>query len=199
MTNQTKMISKNFNVSFRKHFSCDIHPPSEEQLSNMKRATQTLLQEYNSTPYIEMEKRKNILNFIFKDDVKVKINSPFTCNYGTNIKIGKKAHVNYNLTINDDYNVELGENALIAPNVTFLTSFNHPKSKDMHIKDVKEGPIKIGKNVWICGSAVIGPGVTIGENSVIGSGAVVFDDIPPNSIAVGNPAHVVKKLENNIE
>ena len=88
-----------------------------------------------------------------------------------------------------------GENVFVAPNCSFYTA-RHPldyKTRNQGLEYAKE--IKVGNNVWIGGNVVVLPGVTIGDNVVIGAGSIVNKDIPSNSVAVGNPCHVVKKLE----
>lgn len=122
------------------------------------------------------------------------IRGPFYCDYGYNIFIGRKVYINYDCMMLDGARITIGDNVLIAPKVQFYT-INHPLG---HL-DRRTGleiakPITVEDDCWIGGGCVICPGVTIGARSVIGAGSVVSRDIPPDSVAVGNPARVVRKI-----
>lgn len=91
--------------------------------------------------------------------------------------------------------IEIGDNVMLAPNVQIYTAY-HPIDAQLRNSGIEYGsPIKIGDNVWIGGGVIITPGITIGDNVVIGAGSVVTKDIPPNTVAVGNPCRVIKKIE----
>jgi acetyltransferase-like isoleucine patch superfamily enzyme len=122
------------------------------------------------------------------------INPPFYCDYGSHIFFGKNCFVNYNCTIIDVAKVTFGDNCQVAPNVAIYTAGHpiHPATRNTLYEYGRE--ITIGDNVWIGGNVVICPGVRIGSNSVIGAGSVVTRDIPDWSVAVGNPARVVKTI-----
>ena len=122
------------------------------------------------------------------------IRSPFFCDYGLNIRIGKNVFINWNCAINDLEPVEIGDNTLIAPNVV-ISSVGHPTEPSARRRrECVASGIKIGKDVWIGAGAVILPGVTIGDGAVIGAGAVVTKDVPERSLAAGVPATIKKKL-----
>lgn len=122
------------------------------------------------------------------------INPPFYCDYGTNIKVGKNFFANYNCTILDVARVTIGDNCQMAPNVAIYTA-GHPIHPDSRNSGYEYGiEVHIGDNVWLGGSCVILPGVTIGSNCVIGAGSVVTGDIPDWSVAAGNPARVIRKI-----
>lgn len=122
------------------------------------------------------------------------IRPPFFVDYGENIYVGARTFINFNLTALDVAPIRIGEDCQIGPNVQLLTP-THPLEPGPR-RDKLEGskPITIGDNVWLGGGVIVCPGVSIGENSVIGAGSVVTKDIPANALAVGNPARVVREL-----
>ncbi|WP_243410311.1 sugar O-acetyltransferase [Ancrocorticia populi] len=122
------------------------------------------------------------------------IKPPLAVDYGENIHLGARAFINYNLVALDVARIEIGDDCQIGPNVQLLTPTHpvDPEPRRAHLEAAQ--PITIGANVWIGGGAIICPGVTIGDNSVIGAGSVVIRDIPANSVAVGNPARVVRSI-----
>ncbi len=116
------------------------------------------------------------------------------CDYGYNIEIGENFYANHNLIILDGSKVQFGDNVFIAPNCSFYTA-GHPLDAERRNKGLEYAkPIKVGNNVWIGGNVIVLPGVTIGDNTVIGAGSVVNKDIPSNVVAVGNPCKVIKQL-----
>lgn len=125
---------------------------------------------------------------------KFHFNQPFRCDYGCNIHIGENFFANFNFTVLDEAEVRIGDNAFIGPNVSIYTAC-HPLDAPTRNTAVEWAePVVIGNNVWIGGSATILPGVTIGDNVVIGAGSVVTHDIPSDCVAAGNPARVIKSL-----
>ena len=127
------------------------------------------------------------------------IGKTFSCDNGKNIFIGDNFTGNFNLTILDIKEVYIGDNVMIGPN-TLITTVGHPltpKGRREHLAQASE--IHIGDDVWIGGNVTILPGITIGNNVVIGAGAVVTKDIPDNSLAVGVPARVIREIENDVD
>lgn len=126
------------------------------------------------------------------DDAHIK--PPLYVDYGTFISVGARTFINYNLTALDVAPITIGEDCQIGPNVQLLTPTHpvEPQPRRDRLEAAK--PISIGDNVWLGGGAIILPGVTIGDNSVIGAGSVVTRDIPANSVALGNPARVVREI-----
>ncbi len=153
--------------------------------------------EYNNIKPSDIEKRTILMKKIIgKYKNNFYIEQPFMCDYGYNIEIGENFYSNHNLIILDGNKVEFGDNVFIAPNCAFYTA-GHPLDTERRNEGLEYArPIKIGNNVWIGGNVVVLPGVTIGDNVVIGAGSIVNKDIPPNSVAVGNPCRVVKKIKN---
>lgn len=122
------------------------------------------------------------------------INPPFYCDYGKHIEVGKNFFANYNCTLLDVAKIRIGDNCQMAPNVAVYTAGHpvHPVTRNSEYEYGKE--VVIGDHVWIGGNAVICPGVTIGNNVVVGAGSVVTKDIPDWCIAAGNPCKVIRKI-----
>ena len=118
----------------------------------------------------------------------------FTCDYGENIEVGENFYTNYGVCILDVCKVKIGDNCLIAPQVGIYTAC-HPIDRETRVSGLEFGkPITIGNDCWIGGHAVINPGVTLGDNVIVGSGSVVTKSFPSNVIIAGNPAKIIKKL-----
>ncbi len=122
------------------------------------------------------------------------IKPPLYVDYGTFITVGARTFINYNLTALDVAPITIGEDCQIGPNVQLLTPTHPVEPQPRRDRLEAAQPITIGDNVWLGGGAIVLPGVTIGNNSVIGAGAVVTRDVPANSVAVGNPARVVREI-----
>ena len=151
--------------------------------------------EYNNTRPSNIESRTKLLKEILeKYEETFYIEQPFICDYGYNIEIGKNFYANHNLVILEGNKVKFGDNVFVAPNCAFYTA-GHPldyKERNKGLEYAK--PIKVGNNVWIGGNVTVLPGVSIGDNVVIGAGSVVTKDIPSNVVAVGNPCRVIKEI-----
>ena len=118
----------------------------------------------------------------------------FYCDYGYNIEIGENFYSNHNLVILDPAKVIFGDNVFIGPNCGFYTA-SHPLEAEERNKGIEMAkPIKVGNNVWFGGNVTVLPGVTIGDNCVVGAGSVVVKDIPANSVAVGNPCKLIRTI-----
>ena len=167
-----------------------------EGLDEERKMCKELLYDYNNTRPSEEIKRKALLKELLGDmGQDIWIEPPVHMAYGTNIHIGNHFYANFNLVIVDDIDVYIGEYVMIAPNVT-ITPTGHPVDADLRRPGTQFSiPVRIGNNVWIGSNAVILPGITIGDNSVIGAGSVVTHDIPENVIAVGNPCNVLRKID----
>lgn len=123
------------------------------------------------------------------------INPPFHCDHGHGIKLGENVFVNYNATMLDGGIISIGKNTQIGPNCQLVTP-NHPIDYIERRKPIERcSPIKIGEDCWLGTGVIVCPGVTIGDRSIIGAGSVVVKDIPSDSMAVGNPCKVIKKLK----
>ena len=158
-------------------------------------ACKDLCFEYNRTKPSDSEKRKQLIKQILgitKDSFLIE--QPFYCDYGKNIEIGENFYANHNLVILDPNKVTFGDNVFIGPNCAFYTAA-HPLEPEIRNKGLEYAlPIKVGNDVWFGGNVIVLPGVSIGDNCTIGAGSVVTKDIPPNSIAVGNPCKVIRTI-----
>lgn len=172
------------------------HALDPELVADRERA-RLLFQQINSMNELEKEERDLLLyELIGTAGEKLWIEPPFYCDYGYNIKLGDSVFMNYNCCILDVCEVEIGDSTLLAPNVQIYTA-THPMDAESRIKGVEMAkPIKIGSAVWIGGGAIICPGVTIGDRSVVGAGAVVTRDVPTDVFVAGNPARVIKDIDN---
>ena len=151
--------------------------------------------EYNAVLPSKADERKALMRKILgKTKGNFLIEAPFFCDYGYNIEIGENFYSNHNLVILDGNKIVFGDNVFIGPNCGFYTA-GHPTDAERRNKGLEYAkPIRVGNNVWFGGNVCVLPGVTIGDNAVIGAGSVVNRDIPSHSLAVGNPCRVIKKL-----
>jgi len=154
--------------------------------------------EFNNIRPSEEEKRIKLMSKMFgKIGKNSWIEPPIHFAYGSNIFIGDNFYANFNFTIVDDYTVTIGDNVLIAPNVTISVT-GHPVHHELRKNgEMYSFPVTIGNYVWIGCNVVINPGVTIGDNSVIGAGSVVTKDIPPNVVAAGVPCKVLREINES--
>ena len=167
----------------------------DEDLQKERIRIKELCFKYNNIEPSKIEERKKLIKEILgstKDNVWIE--SDFQCDYGYNISVGKNFYMNHNCVILDGGKVKFGDNVFIGPNCGFYTA-GHPidaKLRNKGLEYVK--PIKVGNDVWLGGNVVVLPGVTIGDNVVIGAGSIVAKDIPSNVIAYGNPCKVIRKI-----
>ncbi|MBX2840559.1 MAG: sugar O-acetyltransferase [Flammeovirgaceae bacterium] len=166
-----------------------------QELLAERAAARKLVWEFNNLPPDEIERGTELIQKLFgKTGENFVVEGPFQCDYGYNIHIGENFFANYNCVILDCAKVEIGDNVLIAPNVGIYTA-GHPVHPEPRAQEYEFAfPITIGNNVWIGGNVVINPGISIGDNTVIGAGSVVTKDIPSNVIALGNPCKVFREI-----
>ena len=166
------------------------HPYLLERLN----ATKDKIWEYNKMrPSMLKERNELLRGLLGKSDGDTFINQPFYCDYGSNIRVGRRFFANFNFTVLDEAPVTVGDDCFIGPNVSIYTACHSTDPVERNSRREWAKPVTIGDNVWIGGSVTILPGVTIGSNVTIGAGSVVVKDIPDGCVAVGNPCRVVKR------
>lgn len=166
-----------------------------DEIAAMLRAVETLCFRLNATSPELIDERAELIKKIFgKIEEPFTVHSPFHCDFGKHIRAGKNLVANYNLTILDEAIVTIGDNVFIGPNCGIYT-INHALLPDQRNEGVMQArPVTIGDNVWIAANVVICPGVSIGEGAVIGAGSVVTRDIPPYTLAAGNPCRPLRSI-----
>ena len=154
------------------------------------------LYDFNMTRPTEGKKRESMLKEMFAEIGEgCYIEPPFHANFGgAHVHFGKNIYANFNLTLVDDTHIYVGDYTMFGPNVTVATA-GHPILPELREKMYQYNfPVHIGKNCWIGAGVVIVPGITIGDNVVIGAGSVVTKDLPSNVVAVGNPCKVLREV-----
>jgi len=164
-----------------------------EELGKVKE----IIHRYNALSPSAGQERLNILKSLLGHigDEAIIINQPFFCDYGKQIRVGKRFFANFHFTVLDEAPVTIGDDCFIGPNVSIYTACHSTDPAERNSRREWAEPVTIGDNVWIGGSVTILPGVKIGSNVTIGAGSVVTRDIPDGVVAVGNPAKVLRNVE----
>jgi len=153
-----------------------------------------LLRAYNATGADEADRRTAILAELLgsQGDGAV-LRPPFHCDYGYKIRLGYRVFANFGCVFLDVVGIEVGDDCQIGTFVQILTA-DHPRDPALRRQGLESGkPVRIGRNVWIGGGAIILPGVSVGDDAIVGAGSVVTRDVPPGAAVVGNPAWAVKR------
>lgn len=173
----------------------ELYLANDAELVAMTLRAQQLFYAFNhAIPTATKEKQSLLLELLGSIGADCDVRAPFRCDYGSHITCGDRVFINYGCIILDCNTVRLGDRALLGPNVQIYTA-SHP----LDINTRKKGwefalPVDIGNDVWIGGSAIICPGVSVGDGTTIGAGSVVTKDIPAGVVAVGNPCRVIREL-----
>ena len=171
------------------------NPVSDEQLMKELIRAKDMCFKYNSLSPLDTDNRNAIIKDLFgATGENFSIMPYFWCDYGYNIEIGENFFANHNCVMLDCAKIKFGDNVLIGPDCGFYTAGHPIKISERNTGREYSKPITVGNNVWIGGGVKVMPGVTIGDNCVIGAGSVVTRNIPSNVIAVGNPCKVYRNL-----
>ena len=183
------------NETKRKMHAREIYFCNEQELVDEQTLCLEILYDFNQTRPSESKKREEILSRLFAEiGPDCYIEPPLRANWGRHTHFGRQVYANFNLTLVDDTHIYIGDCVLIGPNVTIATA-GHPIEPELRRQTAQFNvPVHIGNNVWIGANSVVLPGVSIGENSVIGAGSIVTRHIPANVVAVGNPCRILREI-----
>lgn len=185
--------------TYDKLHSGELYLPLEPEIMKEQIKCLEMLYDYNRLRPSEMEKKQELLKKMFAEiGEDCYIEAPFYANWGgKHVHFGKNVYANFNLTLVDDTHIYVGDYTLFGPNVTVATA-GHPIDPVLREKGYQyNAEVRIGKNCWIGAGAIFVPGVTVGDNVVIGAGSVVTKDIPSNVVAVGNPCRVLREVNEH--
>lgn len=178
-----------------KMFAGKMYDPFCEGMPEARRRAHELCQKYNLLPESAEKEREEILGELMPDHKDgVYLQGPIQFDFGTHISMGKNSYANFNFVVLDENRVVIGDNVFIGPNCSILTPLHPLCFEDRNTGNEYSAAVKIEDNCWLGGSVTVLPGVTIGEGSVIGAGSLVSKDIPPHSLAFGNPCRVIRKI-----
>ena len=173
-----------------------IYFPGDEDLLKEQFGYIDKLYDYNATRPYEGEKRAQLLREMLAEvGENCYIEPPLHSNFGGHhVHLGRNVYANFNLTLVDDTHIYIGDCTMMGPNVTIATA-GHPVLPELREKGYQYNvPVHIGRNCWLGAGVIVLPGVTIGDNTVIGAGSVVTRDIPANVVAVGSPCRVLREI-----
>lgn len=173
----------------------DLYIADDPQLVADSRRAATLMHQLNTSDPSNPDARRSVLRELLGSlGEGADIRPPMWCDYGYQIHIGARTFINYGAVLLDVGLITIGEDVQLGPNVQLLTPTHplEPEARRAKLEAAK--PITIGNNVWLGGGVIVLPGVSIGENTVVGAGAVVTKDLPTNVVAVGNPARIIRQL-----
>ena len=180
-------------TEYEKMIAGEFYSPMDPELRRLAQEARTKQFAFNQEA--DGEKRSQIIKSWFGSTGENLSLHPFlACDYGVNIYLGENFYANMNCVILDEAKVTFGDNVFIAPSCGFYTA-GHPLDAEQRNRGLEYArPIHVGNNVWIGAQVCVLPGVTIGDNAVIGAGSVVNRDIPGNVIAAGNPCRVIRQI-----
>ena len=176
-----------------------LYLPGDESLLREQLRRLDLLQQFNQIPPSHLEEKTALLREMFAEIGEgCYIETPIRANWGgKHVHFGRNVCTNFNLTLVDDTHIYVGDCCLLGPNVVLATA-GHPICPELRAQGYQyNAPIRIGRNCWLGAGAVVVPGVTIGDNVVVGAGSVVTKDLPDNVIAVGNPCRILREINDH--
>ena len=186
-------------TDYEKMHSGEIYDPNNEDIFKEQIQCLDRLYDFNATRPTELEKRSEMLKEMFAEVGKnCYIEPPLHSNWGgKHVHLGNNVYFNFNATLVDDTHIYIGDYTMLGPNVVIATA-GHPILPELREKALQYNlPVHIGKNCWLGAGVIVLPGVTIGDNTVIGAGSVVTKDIPANVVAVGNPCKVLREINEH--
>ncbi len=173
----------------------EIYNDFAEDLFNRRVEAKKLFREYNRLADDEVDRRNEIMRRLFRSVGRnVWIEPDFRCEFGKNITIGDDVYINFGCVILDCGQINIGNNTLIGPNVGLFSGNHTTDPQERADGGLIPKPITIGNRVWLCGNVTVTPGVSIGDDTIIGAGSVVTRDIPSGVIAAGNPCRVLRAI-----
>lgn len=194
----TEKMTKKLTAKEKQHRG-DLYLPGDEEIMEEQLRCLEKLYDFNQTRPLEQEKREAMLKEMFAEIGEgCYIEPPLHTNFGgKHVHFGKNVYANFNLTMVDDTHIYVGDCTMFGPNVVVATA-GHPLLPELREQGYQYNmPVHIGKNCWIGAGVLIVPGITIGDNVVVGAGSVVTKDLPSNVIAVGNPCHVLREINDH--
>lgn len=173
----------------------ELYFANDEELNPARRRAEQLLARFNTLPPgAGAEARAVLQDLLGSLGPGAMVRPTLRCDYGFNISIGARSFLNFDCVLLDCNRIEIGDDVQIAPGVHIYTA-SHPLDAALRRSGAEFAqPVVIGHGAWLGGGAIVCPGVTIGENTVVGAGSVVVHDLPPQVLAVGNPCRVVRAL-----
>ena len=176
----------------------DIYLPYDKEIFAKQTECLDKLYDFNQTRPTELEKRGKMLKEMFCEiGENCYIEPPFHANFGgKHVHFGNNIYANFNRTLVDDTHIYVGDCTMFGPNVTVATA-GHPILPELRELGYQYNmPVHIGRNCWLGAGVIVLPGVTIGDNTVVGAGSVVTKDLPSNVVAVGNPCRVMREIND---
>jgi len=191
-------------TEFEKMIKGELYDQACDELSSLRAKCSVLCNKYNRLKETNPKKRNKLLTKLMPNaSKKCFIKGPIYLNYGINTSIGDRTYINFNCVILDVCKVNIGNDCFIGPNASIMTPMHALHYKERNKKEIGNNklfdleygkPVTIEDNVWLASNVTVLPGVTIGNGSVIGAGSVVTHDIPPMSLAYGNPCKVIRQI-----
>jgi maltose O-acetyltransferase len=173
----------------------DMYVPADPELVAARVRARRLCADFNRTdPAAVAERARMLQELLGRFGARSEVEPPFYCDYGSNIVLGDNVFINFGGVFLDPGPIAVGDQVMIGPNVQLLTA-DHPREAAARVA----GPelaraIKVGSRVWLGGGVIVCPGVTVGEDTVVGAGSVVTRDMPSGVVAAGNPCRVIRSL-----
>lgn len=189
-------------TEYQKMISGELYNANDAELTRMRNDVRELLTRLNQSlqdvrSQYQNERVELCTKLFGKVGKGLWLQPPFYCDYGKNIELGDNVYFNFNCVLLDVAKIIIGSNTLLGPNVQIYTA-GHPLDPKLRREGQEFGKtIRIGDDVWIGGSAILCPGVTIGDRSIIAAGSIVTKDVPPDTVVGGNPAKIIKSLPKN--